>query len=197
MTVKKRNTKDALVSAAHRLFAEQGFEGVSIADIAGELDITKQALLHHFGSKEKLYGTVLEELSVRFDSIVQEHLTQHASPSEQYRSILRDLYRHMNRDKHDAQLIMRELLDNRPRAKGKRKWYLRGFLETLSELTQTLSGQGGLSKAEAFARTFQMMGAVNYFAISDPTLKTMFGEATYNDIENVFLDQLEQLFLQR
>lgn len=196
MTVKKRNTKDALVSAAHRLFAEQGFEGVSIADIAGELDITKQALLHHFGSKEKLYGTVLEQLSVRFDSIVQVHLAQDAAPRDQYRSILRDLYLHMNRDKHDAQLIMRELLDNRPRAEGKRKWYLRGFLESLTELTQTLSGPQGLSKAEALARTFQVMGAVNYFAISDPTLKTMFGKDVYDDVEHVFLDQLEQLFIQ-
>ena len=196
MTLKKRNTKDALVSAAHRLFAERGFEGVSIADIAGELDITKQALLHHFGSKEKLYGTVLEQLSVRFDSIVQAHLAQHAPPRDQYRSILRDLYLHMNRDKHDAQLIMRELIDNRPRAEGKRKWYLRGFLESLTELTQTLSGPKALSKAEALARTFQVMGAVNYFAISDPTLKTMFGKDVYHDVENVFLDQLEQLFIQ-
>ncbi len=196
MTVKKRNTKDALVTAAHRLFAERGFDGVSIADIAGELDITKQALLHHFGSKEKLYGTVLEELSVRFDAIVQTHLAQQASPADQYRSILRDLYRHMNRDKHDARLIMRELLDNRPRAKDKRKWYLRGFLESLTELTQTLSDPHGLSKPEAFARTFQVVGAVNYFAISDPTLKTMFGRDTYDDVEAVFLDQLEQLFIQ-
>ena len=58
-----------------------------------------------------------------------------------------------------------------------------------------MSGPSALSKPEAFARTFQVIGAVNYFAISDPTLKKMFGKDIYVDVEGVFLDQLEQLFL--
>ena len=67
---KDTNTKTALIEVAHKLFADRGYDGVSIADIAGELGITKQALLHHFGNKEKLYGKVLEGVSERFGEII-------------------------------------------------------------------------------------------------------------------------------
>ena len=59
-------TKEKFLDVARKLFAEKGFYGVSIAAISSELDLTKQALLHHFGSKEKLYGLVLEGISERF-----------------------------------------------------------------------------------------------------------------------------------
>lgn len=187
-------TKEALVDAAHRLFAERGYEGVSIAEIAGELGITKQALLHHFGTKEKLYGSVLEELSSRFDVIVETHRAEGLSPNEQFLAIMRDLFLLMNTEKNDARLIMRELLDNRTRIEDKQRWYLRPFLETLTELIQTIPRSRPLTKSEAFSRTFQILGAVNYFAIADPTLKKMFGEKAYLDVEAVFLQQMESLF---
>ena len=57
------STRDQFIAAAQHLFAEKGFYGASIAAIAEELGLTKQALLHHFGNKEKLYGEVLQRLS--------------------------------------------------------------------------------------------------------------------------------------
>ena len=191
MSTKLPNTKQTLVATALQMFAERGYDGVSIAEIAGALGITKQALLHHFGSKEKLYGQVLQELSERFTTLMQPHLAGQQAPAEQYRAIMRDLYRHMQSHKHDARLILRELLDNKPRIENKQKWYLRPFLETLADLMQQFSPAGSLTKAEAFARTYQIVGAVNYFAVSDPTLKKMFGQETYGDVEAVFLAQLE------
>ncbi|MEM8837344.1 MAG: helix-turn-helix domain-containing protein, partial [Pseudomonadota bacterium] len=127
MTSEAQNTKDALVATAHCLFAERGYDGVSIAEIAGSLGITKQALLHHFGSKEKLYGLVLEDLSKRFDVIVRPHLEAERPASEQFLAILRDLYRILNNEMHDARLIVRDLLDNQGRIAEKQKWYLRPF----------------------------------------------------------------------
>ena len=56
------DTRELFLDTAETLFAERGFYGVSIAAIAGELGLTKQALLHHFSSKEKLYGAVLERI---------------------------------------------------------------------------------------------------------------------------------------
>ena len=162
MMTEKTNTKKALVDAAYHMFAERGFDGVSIAEIAGELGITKQALLHHYGSKEKLYGHVLEDLAVRFDKILNAHQSEHRTPKAQFLSIMRDLYQHMILEKHDAKLIVRELLDNNRRIQDKKKWYLRPFLETLSGLIQELS-ERELTKPQALAQTYQILGALKLF----------------------------------
>jgi|TARA_B110000902_G_scaffold254449_1_gene318496 AcrR family transcriptional regulator len=52
-------TKHRFISVAKRQFTENGFDRTSIASIADELGLTKQALLHHFGPKKNLYGEVL------------------------------------------------------------------------------------------------------------------------------------------
>ncbi|WP_402463372.1 TetR/AcrR family transcriptional regulator [Isoptericola aurantiacus] len=49
-----------ILREAVTLFAEKGFAATSLGDVAAASDISKAGLLHHFGSKEGLYGAVLE-----------------------------------------------------------------------------------------------------------------------------------------
>ena len=63
-----RVSREEYLDAAEALFAERGFYGVSIAAIAEQLGLTKQALLHHFKSKAQLYGDVLHRISTQYDS---------------------------------------------------------------------------------------------------------------------------------
>src|SRR5690349_16209108 len=48
-----------LVEAAFRVFAEKGYLGLSIRQIAEAVGTSHTALLHHFGSKEALLEAVL------------------------------------------------------------------------------------------------------------------------------------------
>src|SRR5499426_3363988 len=54
------STRDVILDAAERRFAERGFAGVSMREIAAEAGLKNQAsLYHHFRHKRALYEAVL------------------------------------------------------------------------------------------------------------------------------------------
>jgi TetR/AcrR family transcriptional regulator len=57
--------KDAILDEATRLFAERGYEGTSMADLADRVGLRKASLFHHFASKEELRRAVLERVVQR------------------------------------------------------------------------------------------------------------------------------------
>lgn len=55
-----RPTRDVILDAAERRFAERGFAGVSVRQIASDAGLKNQAsLYHHFKNKKALYEAVL------------------------------------------------------------------------------------------------------------------------------------------
>lgn len=58
MTGKQR--REQLLDVGRRLFAEKGFEGTSVEEIAATAQVSKPVVYEHFGGKEGLYAVVVD-----------------------------------------------------------------------------------------------------------------------------------------
>ena len=58
MTAAER--REQLVTIARAAFAERGFDGVSVEEIASRAEVSKPVVYEHFGGKEGLYAVVVD-----------------------------------------------------------------------------------------------------------------------------------------
>ena len=186
-------TRDQFIAAAKGLFAQRGFYGTSIAAIATELGLTKQALLHHFGSKERLYGEVLKALSGELLAACDALATAHPDPAARVEELVLLQYRSQMEDPDAARLIMRELLDNESRAENAGTWYLQPYLDTLIDSALATESLRGASRGRALAVVYQLLGAAHYFAVSPPTLTSIFGAEQFTEARDSYALELRRL----
>ena len=70
MTGKER--REQLLDIGRRLFAERGFEGTSIEEIAAKAGVSKPVVYEHFGGKEGLYAVVVDREVDRLLTLAEE-----------------------------------------------------------------------------------------------------------------------------
>jgi AcrR family transcriptional regulator len=74
------DTREALLAAARRLFAAQGFDGTGTEQIVAEARVTRGALYHHFKDKGDLFRAVMAEAAGEVATrLIDEQLASEAT----------------------------------------------------------------------------------------------------------------------
>jgi AcrR family transcriptional regulator len=68
-------TRQRILSAATRLFAQRGPHEVSIRDVARGAGLTLGTVHHHYGTKERLYQSVIDAVYAELEAIKSELAT--------------------------------------------------------------------------------------------------------------------------
>jgi AcrR family transcriptional regulator len=81
--------KDHIIDCAVELFAEQGFEGTSIRDLAARAGVNVAMVNYYFGSKEKLFEAMVEVKASYMRGVLEEIIqNQELSPMEKMDQII-------------------------------------------------------------------------------------------------------------
>ena len=155
---KGERTAERILDAAEALFAERGYAGATLRDVAAEVGVRTPSLYNHFPSKESLYAAVLE----RGISPVLDVLTEVVE----------------TRDRSDRDV--RQIVERTMRLVGKRP--------NLPRLIQheTLSGGRHLTPMlrdwvqRTFARAYEMVEASSAASRWDPDQFPLLVLATYH-----------------
>lgn len=66
-----RNTRGAIISAAWKLFYEQGYENTTVEDIVFESETSKGSFYHYFDGKDALLGTLAYVFDEKYEQLME------------------------------------------------------------------------------------------------------------------------------
>ncbi|MDQ6963930.1 MAG: TetR/AcrR family transcriptional regulator [Mariprofundales bacterium] len=101
-----------MVVAAERLFAQRGYDGVSMQQIASAAAISKANIYHHFQSKDALYLAVLKHALHDINELLTTLQKIDGNAHEQLRDFSAAHLHHINSNSSISRLILREMLDS-------------------------------------------------------------------------------------
>jgi len=66
-----RNTKGRIISAAWKLFYEQGYENTTVEDIVFDSQTSKGSFYHYFNGKDALLGTLANVFDEKYEELME------------------------------------------------------------------------------------------------------------------------------
>lgn len=155
-------TKELILHTALRLFSERGYDGVSMRDLAAEVEIKAASIYNHFTSKKDIFDSLLLEMQNRYGQIVnkvnvpsgdsKEAAMEYVGISEEkLQEIAGGLFLYFAKDEFAApfrKMITAEQYRNSAAAGVFRQMFIDGALEFQTGVFQVLVEEGEFIEAE-------------------------------------------------
>lgn len=155
-------TRARILNTAVGLFAEQGYDATSVAEVIARAGVAKGGFYHHFVSKEALLYEVYGDLIARQLAAMDEILARGLAPAETLRALIGDLVCSTAESAQQAMVFWRELhrLGDERTAQYRRA--RRRYHDVVQRLIRDGQASGGFAAtASPEVVTFTVFGMIN------------------------------------
>ncbi|MFQ5478643.1 MAG: TetR/AcrR family transcriptional regulator [Candidatus Binatia bacterium] len=164
------HTREAILRTAERRFADRGFTDTRLEDIAGELGITRPALVYYFTSKRELYDCVLENVFGELVDRVRAVSAAADAPNEQIEAMVSTWIAYAGERPTFVRIYLREVANATPTMEPAITRYTDKLNEVLIEVLRAGEAQGLFRPVDPMHLVSSFVGAtVQYIGVL-PTL---------------------------
>ncbi len=138
-----RKRRDQILDEATRLFAERGYDGTSMSDLAASVGLRKASLFHHFASKEELKSAVLDRLVREVGGAIMTAAAADARFEERLDALTDAIVDTLVSRPFAARLVVREAMDwSKSRPSGAHEVFDMVFIVLTAAANFVEAGQG-------------------------------------------------------
>ncbi|WP_308405717.1 TetR family transcriptional regulator [Streptomyces tardus] len=144
--LKKQQTRDALIRAAHELFVSRGYETTTVEEIASAVDVSERTFFRYFAGKEDVVFALQETVEELFLTLLRNR-PAHEPPLAALRATLEQVLERVGESVAavipiDLHLRMWQLIETTPALIAVQSWR---SLETEEQLARAIAERAGTS----------------------------------------------------
>ncbi len=196
---RSEGTRQALLEAGERLFAELGFDGATVDQIVREAGVNKAMVSYHFGGKEGLYAAILLEGFAPLRERVVALRSSRAVALERLRAWIRIFAEAVAARPRLPALIVREVIDGGERLERHGISYIHELLAAVHEIIAAGVRSGEFRAVDPFLTHLTMVGALQFFSATSRFRERIAKSGRVPGIRSptihAFADHLEELLV--
>lgn len=135
-----RRTKEAILAVATAEFANSGFAGGRVDEIAAQTETTKRMIYYYFGSKQGLYLAVMEAAYAVIRRLERELDVEELEPVAALRSLAESTYEHHTSHRDFVRLVAIENVHKAEHIRGSAE--IRDLNSTAIETLEAVLARG-------------------------------------------------------
>jgi TetR/AcrR family transcriptional regulator len=173
----RRGNEQKILRAAEAVFADAGFAGATMADIAATADLPKANLHYYFGSKEDLYRALLRDiLDVWLDPIAS--IEAEADPAEALAAYVAAKMEATRTRPAASRVFANEILHGAPVLRDFLAKDLRDLVEAKAAVIDDWAARGLIAPVDARHFLFMIWAITQHYADFDVQVRLVLGRRT-------------------
>ena len=161
-------TAEGILDAVTRIFAEKGYDGVRVTELAQAAQVNKATLYYQIGDKETLYHRVLERLLKRAADEVAEAVAAAGSCEEKVRCFIGILARNAGNLRFTAPIMLREVASGGSNLPDAALLQMSRLLGVLGEALDEGVAAGELRQVNSFLVHMTIVGTLILYSANEP-----------------------------
>lgn len=166
--------KERILNEATRLFAERGYDAISMREIAEALHVSKAALYYHYENKEALMLAILMGYLEEIDQIIDRECPPHLDTHSRIANLVNSIFRQPPEQRAVIRLASQEMpLLNRQTRQVFGDLYHKKFIGKIEAILAAGIERGELRSLDVKAAAWILLGMMYpfFYSMTRPNLK--------------------------
>jgi len=192
----KVKTSQKILNCATRMFAQHGYDGTIMDDLAEQCGVNKASIYYHHKDKATLYENALTALFTPIADAVVEAVGSEDTPAEKLERHIKEFAIANAENPHFAAILMREMASGGANMPVRAREQMQRVLFQLREILQMGVSQNIFKSSDPLIIHFMIVGTINLFVASIPLRKSLpeMGQAQNRNIESAY-DQITKTII--
>jgi AcrR family transcriptional regulator len=162
------SSREKILDAASQAFAEGGFAGARVDEIANRAGVNKAMLYYHFGDKRTLYTEVLARNFGRIETALAAVLLPKGTAAEDLKSLITAVVRAVSENPDHPRIVLREFASGAANLPPEILEQMLGLATTVKNLLDNGVAAGEFRATNALMTHLTLVGAVLMLSVVSP-----------------------------